>query len=1313
MAQGMQFEFTTALRAIFLVAMLSCSELSRAEIPEVALAMSPLSGSANFHPNVLLSLSIDNSTSRAAYMNGHETYDRTYEYIGYFNPLKCYAYQGGNRNIANGYFYILHDADALHECKSSFSGNFMNWASASLLDTLRYALTGGDRIVDTVQKTILQRAMLSGGSYADPLYFPRKALKPGGNASAPNRVTPFEVNELRVVSCRNRILFSDAQGNSVNCDTPAFGNDGKLANADKRLGEYLVRIQVCDRHEGPTRADLCQAYGKYYKPVGVLQHYAEEMRFGVMSYLLDSSERRYGGVLRAALNHRGQKKFSLPGLLAEENPAAEWDWNTGVLHASPDQDAAGGRGIGGVIHYLNRFGRTGNYKHFDPIGELYYEGIRYLQGKAPTPEAMDGMQEAMLEGFPVIASNVDPVVTACQKNYLISFGDANTHWDRYLPGNGRTSFNGMQPAYDPVRPVESAVQGKTPMLDVKPWTEKVGKMEADSTGLYNNPFPHPRLTDLHMLDTGADGHGSYYIAGLAYWANTQDIRHDKPVRVRTLVVDFDDGGNGSLDGGSRAFKPRESQLFLAAKYGGFRDANQDGNPFVSYADDGKALSRFSVDEWDAAGSGAPETYVLGGDPLQLIDGIRRLFAMLANDGTDNFSEQARQNVLVSSMASGSTGRALYQAGFNRVQWSGSLKKFSVSVGKDGEAKRSSTPIWDAGLLLTGTGKLPPTPLPGERKIYTSHQPVGKPIQTLGFTWRALNATQRTVFSARPGQLDSEDLGEKRVDYLRGARTFEIGNPAGVFRARRSILGDIVSSAPRNVGAPAQISQDSDFADFYARHGKRKEAVYVGANDGMLHAFDAANGTELFAYVPNALLPMLPALTRPDYVHRPYVDGEIAVAEAKLAGKWATVLAAGMGAGGKGVFALDISDPEKFDQGRGALWEFTDSDDPDMGNIVAAPQIAKLRMTPTGGIGDYEYFVIVPSGLNIHKADDAGKFSSSGRAALFLLSLRKGPDEPWKLGTNYYKIKLPAGDERMQNGLASPVLAGGADGIVRHAYAGDLQGNLWRFDFRSGAPWSSALGTNAKPLFVARDAAGRRQPITIRPKLIYATGNAYMVLFGTGKFHEAQDAAPGGFLTQSFYGVLDKPDMRGAIDGRNALASRILVAAPQNEEFILGESGQESTSPASGPAGWYFDFPESDKSGERVVFNPMIISGTIFLTTLLPSTNPCERDRSRLYVLDALSGLPVEGSAMAYTLEPGITGSPLVLSDTLELIGPLTGARGKAKKRHSVLNPNRSDAANNAKPKPSFGRRHISVPAGRLSWREITNWQELRDEAIKK
>ncbi len=1314
-SRGARANFIFLLKAFGIAFLLSGAGRTHAEIPEVGLPMSPLSGSANIHPNVLLSLSIDDSSSRAAYLDGHEHYDRTRDYAGYFNSGKCYAYQGGNRNVSSGYFYSVRDADALHECSQSFSGNFMNWASASLLDVLRYALTGGDRIVDTVQSTVLQRAVLNHASYAEARYFPRKVLPSGADSSIPNRVTPFNVNVLYVISCRDRILFSDVQGAGDHCDTSAYDGNGKLAVSDKRLGEYLARVQVCDRQEAAMRSDLCHAYGKIYKPVGVLQRYAEELRFSVMSYLLDPSEKRYGGVLRSSMAYIGQQNYSSPGFSATANRKAEWDAATGILYPNPGVNAAGQQNTAGTINYINRFGRSGRYRHFDPIGELYYEGLRYLQGKPSTNAATEDMQDAMKDDLPVVAPDSDPVTAACQKNYMFSVGDANTHWDRYLPGNERTALRNGQQAFDAVRPAESAVAGKTPALDVKPWTAKVGEMEADSGGRHGNPSPRSTLANLHMLDTGRDGHGSYYMAGLAYWANTQDIRQDKPVRARTLVVDLDEGGNGSLDGGARAVMPQDSQLFLAAKYGGFRDINKDGNPFATYADDGKTLVRFNTEEWDGNNSGAPETYLVAGSPRRLIDGVRTMFAMLANEGTDDFREHARHSVLVPSAETTKNGAALYQAGYDRVRWRGSLKKYVVSVNAEGDAERSAAPVWDAGAILSGTQKTPPFPLPDERKIFTSSTQADLPQRTVAFRWPALDSAQRTALGTpNPGSA-SDSLGEQRLKYLRGDRALELGRRDGIFRWRRSVLGDIVNSIPVHVGPPASMHQDSDYPGFRAKYARRAEAVYVGANDGMLHAFDADKGVELFAYIPNALMPSLALLTQPQYRHRPFVDGGIAVADAKVRGEWRTVLAAGMGAGAQGIFALDVSDPARFEEGMGAIWEFTDRDDPDIGHIMAAPQIAKLRSKTGGALANYEYFVVVPSGINNYKADGTGRFSATGQPALFLLSLQKDPGSPWKLGVNYYKIKLPVGEAGMQNGLFQPVLAGGADGAVRHAYAGDLQGNLWRFDFKDGAPWNKALGANPKPVFIAQDENGRRQPITTQPKLVYAAGGAYMVLFGTGKFLEPQDAAPAGFGTQSFYGILDKPEARDSIDGRKALSPRILASVNQGDEVLLAQSRENSMRSTASGAGWFFDFPESEKSGERVVFTPVTAFGRLFLSTLIPSATPCERDRGRMYVLDTLTGLPVDGSTMAYMLEPGAIGSPAVLLntvDTMDSVGPQTGARRETKKRYSVLDPN-EDSAASRKPRHSSARGHVRMPAGRLSWREITNWQELRNEALGK
>ncbi|MGV3740841.1 MAG: hypothetical protein ACO1NO_00850, partial [Burkholderiaceae bacterium] len=199
---------------------------------------------------------------------------------------------------------------------------------------------------------------------------------------------------------------------------------------------------------------------------------------------------------------------------------------------------------------------------------------------------------------------------------------------------------------------------------------------------------------------------------------------------------------------------------------------------------------------------------------------------------------------------------------------------------------------------------------------------------------------------------------------------------------------------------------------------------------------------------------------------------------------------------------------------------------------------------------------------------------------------------------------------------------------------------------------------------------------------------------------------------SFYGIVDRPEMRGSIEGRKALSPRSLAISREGNEIILAQAQEGGTRLPAGSGGWFFDFPASDQTGERVVFDPVTALGRLFLSTLLPSSTPCARDSGRMYVLDTLTGLPVSGTAMGYTLEPGAISSPLVLQHAMELLGPRAGARHKVERPYSVLDPSASDLTT-GKPRHPSARGRVRMPAGRLSWREITNWQELRDEALGK
>lgn len=585
-----------------------------------------------------------------------------------------------------------------------------------------------------------------------------------------------------------------------------------------------------------------------------------------------------------------------------------------------------------------------------------------------------------------------------------------------------------------------------------------------------------------------------------------------------------------------------------------------------------------------------------------------------------------------------SGAFLIETKYDLATYTGTVRRRGMTVSETGEVHLAAQPSWDAASLLDARE--------AERKLLT--------IDGSG----ALTAFAPETM---PGDVAA---------WLKGDRSGEIGQPEGVLRKRQSILGDIVNSTPLIVGAPSPAGTGPGYAAFHERFRNRTPVVYVGANDGMLHAFDAGSGAELFAYVPRALLPHVGQLSRPDYRHRPFMDGSAGHGEALLAGQWKSVLAAGMGMGGRGIIALDITDPAS----PGALWEFTEADDPAMGHVRMPPLVVKLKSG---------YYVMVASGIN----------TISGDGALFLLALDKPRTERWRAGSNYFRLRAPSPDPSQANALSAPALAVGSDGSVRYAYAGDLQGNLWRFDL--GAK-------SAKILFVARDGEGARQPIAHAPRVVFAPGGGYLVLFGTGKFIEAADAQGPPFTQQSFYAIHDNDG--AAVESREKLAVRTLS----------GDSSYRITGPAfdlQSKRGWYFDFPHARSDGERAAGSPASVAGAIIFDSLQPGANGCASLASRTYVLDALTGLAYTAEGIA---KPGATTAvlnsnsatmPPILIHTGVAAGARNATGGVAAMRSVVLLKPTGGAY-------SAQRVKVSFAAGRLGWREVANWRDLHDAARK-
>ena len=287
-----------------------------------------------------------------------------------------------------------------------------------------------------------------------------------------------------------------------------------------------------------------------------------------------------------------------------------------------------------------------------------------------------------------------------------------------------------------------------------------------------------------------------------------------------------------------------------------------------------------------------------------------------------------------------------------------------------------------------------------------------------------------------------------------------------------------------------------------------------------------------------------------------------------------------------------------------------------------------------------------------------------------------------------------------NALSAPVLATAADGSARYAYAGDLQGRLWRFTLG----WSSATATL---LFTARDSAGRPQPIAHAPQLAFAPGGGYLVLFGTGKFLEADDAHPASFVPQSFYAVRDR--LAGPVAGRSALAERHLSGS--GPYTVTGRPVNYSGDEAD--EGWYLDFPNA-RGGERLAGPPMLLDGAVAFDTLQPTGDSCAAPLMRSYLLDALSGMApgsagaaLEGGSTGEAAPPGsFAGTPMLLvSGSIAAEAPTpTGA--VAVTRTVALVHLRAGAGGTLAASSTV--RKVALKAGRLSWREVANWKELHD-----
>lgn len=673
--------------------------------------------------------------------------------------------------------------------------------------------------------------------------------------------------------------------------------------------------------------------------------------------------------------------------------------------------------------------------------------------------------------------------------------------------------------------------------------------------------------------------------------------------------------------GGASYVPHDP-LWYAAKWGGFVDGydNTTGRVNVNAKN-----NKLDAGEWEKIKSdnsldtSLPRNYFP-------VTNASNLPATLSKA----FEEVAQRDSSASAVAQNSsrldTTTMIYQARFNPYFWSGELDAFKL----DSSGVANVTPAWDAG------EKIPEEPK--RNKLFTWRESGKKGIlfdYDADSSTNSLNATEMSYL----GDTDDERLST--LLWLRGSRTGGSRNGVSATmtennkklrtRASTTVLGDIVNSDPLYVwgenfgyGDWTDLVGDSTLGALYTTFRQTKygwpKMLFAGANDGMFHGFDAETGVEKFAYVPGIILTDstkgLKSLASRGYVHRYFVDGPSYAGDAAIGNStapWKTILVGTLGAGGKGVFALDISNPDSF-SASSVMWEFTH---PELGNVIGQPLIARLN--------DGEWYAIIANGLDSRTCDSTGynKNTCKGstldyqNAKLFLVKLKPSAlsTSGWAEGSDYLVISatenITDAKDAKANGLTAVTgLDSNGDRKVDYVYSGDMQGNIWKFDLSdvSSTKWKVAYksGNSPAPLFTASVSADTAQPITAPVELVQhpSIGGAYCVVAGTGRYLYSTDISDTS--TQSLYGIIDSGS-KGGLTRTDLQQQSILEEKEVSFGGGLNYKIRTTSSNSVGTKdGWYLDLLAGGitQQGEREVVTPVISGNKAIFTTIIPSNDMC-------------------------------------------------------------------------------------------------------------
>ena len=1215
------FRSLAASRTGTLLLALALTSLAGAASADTQLANIPVGTASTVPANMMLALSVEYPTGTvAAYKS--TSYDYTFPYLGYFDSGKCYDYDAGKQWFTPTSVAVSATGSCADGTRfAHWSGNMLNWATMTALDEFRQSLTGGNRSVDTTSTTVLLRSNLNGQSYVGN--FPDRSLN---STQAFATVGDGKFNNATVY------LRSAAQGSSFQIsDNANFSTDknGKVAT-------YVAAVQVCvpgklelNCNSAHKSTDYPNA-GKYNKPEGLIQQNFSKIRVGAAGYAFVQGDGPANGVVRALIHDNGPTAYNGNGARVT-NPSAEWDGDTGIFATNPDAGHGKGRAPGGgdatmtgAINYLNKFGYDNGYELFDTLGDLYWASLAYLMHVKLDGSYTRGISatNSMDIGFPVYGGLLpDPIAYTCQANAIVTIGDSHTWYDTRVPSSGGpTPSSGTRAALSPVNGADAALYadklGDLPLIETSP--------KVTMASLFGS-----NVKVSTKLEPNGTTDSTYNMAGLAYFAHINDIRPDLGAKqtVDTYTVDVLEPGNFDGTPGAEIYNPSRfntwpsagpNMYWLAAKYGGFDDVNGDGVP-------ANVLTWHTNSSTVADKDLRPDNYFPGNRPDLIQAGLAQIFKRVSETSQSAAGPGVTLTRVLTNIVADATkgpyyssvsGFPIYTVSYAPSTWTGDVSGFIASAtAPGGVTPVTGSPTWSAQAKLDALAQAVDSTGAKRgwdtgRRIITSNGRGG-----IAFRYGSLSTSQQGL------------LSNDQVNYLRGDQS----NEGSLFRVRQHILGDIVHSEAvlvQDALSPKyNDASNPGYAAFASTVSSRAPVVYVGANDGMLHAFAGdfssatptnavtGGGSELFAYVPGLLykgpsgkaqvdglaaLTNLTGVSANNFVHHFYVDQTPQVADVDFTftatssnnppasstastSSWHTLLVGGLGKGGKGYYALDVTTvPPAIDATRSTasteaalasgkvLWEFTDSD---MGFSYGRPIVAKTRK--------YGWVVLLTSGYN----------NASGHGHLYIVNA--------KTGALLEKLDTPdAGTASNPSGLAQATAftRDVSDNTVEQVYAGDLLGNVWRFDL-------SGTDTYPKPALLATLTDGSNpQPVTTAPRVeldINASGlgTRRWVFVGTGKALDASDLSD--TQQQSLYALRD---------GDTTTPSTTTTPITRADLQKISDMTKGATV-ADSAKGWYYDLTGSAGTNggtERIVVDPDAAAGTFTVAwaTMTPSSDPC-------------------------------------------------------------------------------------------------------------